>query len=235
MELAYSDSKGRPFIRLLSTVEIKLIKVPIHLFEMIGINPPARTSPRKIKKIAKLIERSKFITPVIAIYDESKGKYLILDGNTRYVAAKEIGIDYMYANVIEKYFCTKEELFISLNEAVAKFDGKQQLYLMRHEGVYFTANNKKKYDYLLSIGGLDLIDGMIERSQNVTNVYTYLIKTRDYLKRISAEDVGAIARWLVENKQTYRARRAIESGISRELWWNVIKKNQRLQDTIFKN
>jgi hypothetical protein len=224
----------REFLRLLSTVEIKLIKIPTHLFEMIGINPPARTNPRKIKKIARLIEKSKFITPVISIYDEEKNKYLVLDGNTRYVAARQLGVDYMYSNVIEKYFCTKEELFIALNEAVAKFDGKQQLYLMRYEGVYFTESNKRKYGFLLSIGGVDLIDMMIENSQNVTNIYTYLVKARDYLKKFSADDVSRIANWLVENKQSYQARKAIEAGISRELWWDVVKKNKPLQETIFR-
>jgi hypothetical protein len=222
------DVKGIPWTKF------RLISVPITLLKPIGINPPVRTTQKEIRGLSKRLDSSKCQVPLVTIFDEKDNMYWVIDGGRRLEACRIIDKGYVDILVIDKYHGTKEDLFVMLNRDVLKFNQKQQLYLMRHEGVFFTKRLKDKYDYLMNVGGIELIDLMIERQQSVPNVRNYTDKASKYCKKFLIEDIKTIVYWLVDNKQTYPIRRAMEARISPELLWSTIKKNRRLQDTIFK-
>lgn len=46
-----------------------------------------------IKDLIKSIHKNGIITPLIVKLNRDSGKYTILDGSRRYIAAKELGID----------------------------------------------------------------------------------------------------------------------------------------------
>jgi hypothetical protein len=104
---------------------------------------------------------------------------------------------------------------------------------MRNANIFFKEKEKIKYNYLLDIGGIDIIDLIIEKKNNVNGTHLYLIKIIKYLNLILKEDIREVLVWLVENKQQYQVRKALEAKISKKLLMRLIKENKSLKGNFF--
>ncbi|MCS7200960.1 MAG: ParB/RepB/Spo0J family partition protein [Patescibacteria group bacterium] len=90
-------------------LEIKFKVVPIDKLSVIAYQ--RKPSAYHIKHLTRSIERLGFIVPVVVIEKES-GDYLIIDGQHRFLAAKELGIRYLPVIIVPSRI---SQLMINLN------------------------------------------------------------------------------------------------------------------------
>ena len=106
--------------------EQKFMVVPMDKLEVVEIQ--RKPSPYHIRRLQESMRKIGFVAPLVAIEKEKGEKYLVIDGQHRYLAAKELGIpalpiivipekyvfDLMELN-IEKQMSLREKAYVSLN------------------------------------------------------------------------------------------------------------------------
>jgi len=106
--------------------EQKFLVVPLDKMEVIEIQ--RKPSPHHIRRLQESMRKIGFVVPLIAIEKEKGEKYVVIDGQHRYLAAKEMGIDalpiivvpekYAYDLMelnIEKQMSLREKAYVALN------------------------------------------------------------------------------------------------------------------------
>ena len=211
-------------------MKFRLTVLPLVKLKRININPSVRVEEKKLLALKNAIQKSKLVVPLVVILKSEK--YLILDGNRRYAICQELQINEVPCLIIEDTKIRAEELFVLLNLQL-KMDGYQRLIIMKEANIFFNKTEEIKYNYLVDIGGLEIINLMIEKRNNATYTYHWLIELSKYLKVYGKEELKNIVRWLVENKQQYQTRKAIEMKVNKSLILDAINKDRPLKGYVF--
>lgn len=216
----------------MNTTKVRLNSIPMQKLKPININPKTRIHKKSLVGLKSEISKSNLIVPLITMLDEKDNKYWILDGNRRYHVMQDLGVKDAQCNIVEKNGHTTSELFVSLNHHL-RMNGYQRLIIMKESGIFFNKKEEIKYNWLLDIGGSELIDLMIEKRNNVAYTHHWINQLSKYLGQFNKDDIKQIAFWIVENKQQYQTRKAIESGISKHIIKNAIQNNIGLKGLVF--
>jgi hypothetical protein len=125
-----------------------------------------------------------------------------------------------------------KELFRALNTSL-KFDGRQKLYLMRGCDLFFSDKDKNTYNWAIDIGGIELVDFIIENNKNISTINTFTTKLSTYLSIFDKNYIKKIIYWMVENSQAYMVRKAIEGNMNKKLIKQAIDTNKSLKGILF--
>ena len=104
----------------------EIVVVPVDMLKVIEIQ--RKPSDYHIRRLTESIRKIGFVTPLIAIKRDNEDKLIIIDGQHRFLAAKELGINELpciiipdkYANElmelnVEKTMSLKEKCYVALN------------------------------------------------------------------------------------------------------------------------
>jgi len=210
--------------------KIRTQLLPTSILKPIEVNPPDRTLDKNTASLRIEIEKTHVIAPLLVVVDplSSKKTHWIVDGHRRFIVAKQLGLNAVYCNIIDKSFKNIADLFVSMNTQL-KFSGYQKLWLMRHCAVFFRPVDKRHYTWLCDIGGTSIIDLMIERKNAAPTTANWTKKFCSYLGLWpSKEDIYKVLFWSVDLKQQERARIALDVKYDKRLWIQAIKKHESL-------
>lgn len=199
------------------------------------LNPPIRTSEKKMRAIISDLSRVKLIAPIIAVLEKEETTPLVIDGHRRRLGAIHLKIQKVPVELIEPGDTKLDlvDIYKTFNTQLA-VSGSHRLYMMRKANVFYNPKEEELYHYLLNIGGTDIIDLMMERGSNVKDTYQWLLKITKHLHAIdSKEKMNEILYWLIDLKRIYDSRLGLEINISPSLWWQAIKEHKPLKGFIW--
>lgn len=211
-------------------MKIRDVKLPINRLIPFPFNPPIRLSDNTLRQLMFDIKTYGIVEQIIVFPKDEH--YMLLNGHRRVLVCKELNYETMRCGLIEDYSGDYTDIYIALNRQL-KVNGNQRLYFMKKTNKYFSENEKKKYLFLVNIGGTEIIDLMISKGNNTNDTYNWMIKISGYLKKTMKDDMAKILFWLVDLKRQYDSRQGIERKISPKLWWDLILKHEKLKGNIY--
>lgn len=184
-------------------------------------NPSSRTERRKMIALIKSVREFGVLQPIMVTE-----KLEVIDGHRRAMASIENGLNaipaYQYRNGVDP-----RRIYTEVNSTGRPFSPGEETQAYANGGPVAP----KAFSHLKEIerfGGKTAIARMATSSTS-HNVLGMINRIALYCKRDHDDFKTSVLFWLMEHKQTYTIRRAIEDGVSPEFIAEKIVVNQPLQ------
>lgn len=185
-------------------------------------NPPHRVED--VTDLIKAIGQTMYITPIVVTSDN-----VIVEGHRRVAAAKALGLKRIPAHVVPHE--NSEQLYAALNAAIKKHSGADHLHVYLRAPDALSASSRRGMSRMEEKVGRDTLETMADRGGSIAT-YRQAVQVARYC---NVENDTAWLRhillWLMDTRQTYQVRKAMEEGILPSAMLDSIEHGKPLRRT----
>lgn len=218
----YIQSKKNKELKM----QFRLITLPTKFISTYEFNPTARTQEKALIELENDIKNSKTIVPIYVRQDPEKG-YIVIDGNRRLTVAKKLKYDKIQCIISEEQGGSDADYFILLNKQ-RRLNSVEQTEFAKNTGKFITKKFEENYNFILNIGGQDLIDLMLESKQNPVSIKCGILCISSYVNDYDKGFMLKSANWMIENRAYTKSRAWIAEGKSKDVLKKCITTNIKL-------
>ena len=183
-------------------------------------NPKIRTEKGKMNKLFGSIKKNGIVIPLLV-----DGSMNVIDGHRRLACAKNLKLKTVPV-IISKSSTKKDELYETINTSSRKLSASELIFVSVNGGTV-SPSAQKQISRLKEIVGYTELKKLGEKYVSIS-ILNMGEKIGRHCMDKSNTFVKKSIMWVIKYRQTYRVRRAMEDGISKEKLKNIILNNKPL-------
>lgn len=185
-------------------MEYQVVHLPVDALRSALYNPPRRAE--MVADLVRAIEKSGYMKPLDVTKDN-----VIIDGHRRLAAARALG--WKTVPVVRHPEENASVIYAALNSAVRRPSGNDNLYVFLSAPDAVNLGARRGMAAMQEALGIDLLQRLADSGGSIAT-YKQAAQIADYCGvRQDHEWLRAIVRWLLDTRQTYKVRKALEDGI----------------------
>lgn len=203
---------------------MEIVAKEISLTDLVNApyNPPHRVED--VGDLVKAISETGYISPIVVTADN-----VIVEGHRRVAAARVLGLTNIPAHVVPRE--DAERLYAALNAAIKKHSGADHLHVYLRAPDALSTGSRRGMSRMEAKVGRETLETMADRGGSIAT-YRQAVQVARYC---NVENDTAWLRhillWLMDTRQTYQVRKAMEEGILPSAMLDSIEQGKPLRRT----